>query len=132
MNNKLNSANQKIQDLMTLYDQLDSLPNRNQWFFDPQYQDGTSCAFVFSHTTTDVSQRLDTLNLLANVLYHGGIKASIIARDGLMSDVIIRPEYTELARQMFSKYQTNAKSGDKTNYASLEQEWLRKVQGNQL
>ena len=80
MNNKLNSANQKIQDLMTLYDQLDRLPNRNQWFFDPQYQDGTSCAFVFSHTTTDVSQRLDTLNLLANVLSHGGIKASIIAR----------------------------------------------------
>ena len=132
MKNGFNSANQKIQDLMTLYEQLDCLPNRNQWHFEPQYQDGASCAFVFSHTTTDVSQRWDTLNLLANVLSRGGIKSSIIARGGLMSDVIIKPEYTELARKIFSKYQTNAHDVNKTNYASLEQEWLRKIHGNQL
>ncbi len=132
MKNNFNSANQKIQNLMTFYDKLDHLPNRNQWHFEPQYQDGISCAFVFSHTTTDVSKRWDDLNLLANVLSQGGIKAGIIARNGLVSDVIIKPEYTELARKIFAKYQIGEQNSGKISHTLLEQEWLRKVQENQL
>ena len=124
MTNNFKSATQKIQDLMTLYSQLDNAPNRGQWHFDSQYDNANVCAFVFSHTTTDISKRSETLNMLANILFRAGIKSSIIAKDGMMSDIVIAPEYTDLARKLFNKYQSNSRGESKSYNMMLEQEWL--------
>ena len=128
MTNKYNSAKKKIQDIMTLYQQMDSLPNRTQWHFEPRYKDGNSCAFVFAHTTADVSKRYDDLKVFANVLDNAGIDYSFIARDGKIADVIIKPEHTDLARKMFARYQTGGHNTAKGNEVLLEQEWLRQRQ----
>lgn len=37
MSNNFTAATKKIQDLMTLYNRLDSLPNRGQWRFEQTY-----------------------------------------------------------------------------------------------
>ena len=128
MANNFDSASKKIQDLMTLYTQLDSLPSRSRWRFEPKYDMRNTCAFVFAHQTGDASKRYEVLNELSRVLYKAGIKNSIQAREGIMADVIVEPEYAELARKMFARYQTNNPDASKVNNALLEQEWLRQRQ----
>ena len=128
MANNFTAATKKIQDLMTLYAKLDGLPNRAQWHFDPKYQNGESCAFVFAHQNADSEKRYESLSALANVLSSAGIKASMIAQNGVIADVIIRPEYADLARKMFARYQSDNRGVAKNNIALLEQEWLRQCQ----
>ncbi len=128
MNNKYTSGTQKIQDLITLYGTLDNLPNRNQWHFEPAYENDGTCAFVFAHSTADLNKRGETINMLANVLYRAGIKSSIRARNGVIADVVIAPEYADLARKMFARYQGNNKTAVRANDILLEQEWLRQRQ----
>lgn len=128
MSDKFVSGTKKNQDLITLYSQLDNMLNRSQWHFESEYKDRNTCAFVFAHTTGDASVRYENLNALANILHHAGIKSSIIARDGLISDVVIAPEYTNLARKMFAKYQSGNRNIAKAYDAALEQEWLRQRQ----
>ena len=118
-------AQQKIQDLMSLYDHLDTAPNRAQWHFEPNYKNGTACAFVFGHTNNNVSQRYESLNILSKILLQAGIKNALVAKDGLVSDIIIEPEHTDLARKMFARYQMNNRGITKTYDTALEQEWLR-------
>ncbi len=128
MGNNFDSANRKVQDVMSLYKQMDALENRDQWYFEPKYQGNDSCAFVFSHKTTDAYQRYNDLNALANVLSGAGINCSLIARDGLISDIIIAPNSTEYARKIFVKYQKNERSATK----NMEQGLLHKTRENQL
>lgn len=128
MANRFDDANKKIQNLMTLYNQLDNLPNRGQWRFEPRYDIRDTCAFVFSHPSGDGAKRYDSLNELAGVLYKAGIKNAIQARDGVMADIVIAPEYAELARKMFARYQTNGNNISLSNTVLLEQEWLRQCQ----
>ena len=107
MGSSFETAGKKIQDLMSLYAQLDSLPNRAQWRFDSNYKNGTACAFVFNHNSTDVAQRYDSLNALSAILSRAGIKNSIIAKNGIISDIVIDPEQADWARKTFAKYQQN-------------------------
>lgn len=128
MASNFDAASKKIQDLMTLYAQLDNLPSRSRWHFEPKYDMRNTCAFVFSHQTADASHRYDSLNELSRLLYNAGIKNTIQARNGLVADVVIAPEYAELARKMFARYQTNKPDISKVNNTLLEQEWLRQRQ----
>lgn len=128
MANNFDSASKKIQDLMTLYAQLDNLPSRSRWHFEPKYDMRNTCAFVFAHQTGDASKRYEVLNELSRVLYKAGIKNSIQAREGIMADVVVDPGHAELARKMFARYQSDNRGVAKNNIALLEQEWLRQCQ----
>ena len=124
MTSAFSTANKRVQDLTTLYNSLDELPNRNQWYFEPKYNNNDQCAFVFLHTNTDASARYDSLNMLSNILAQAGIKNSLIAKNGIISDVVISPEYADLARKMFTRYQPNNNSATKKQDLPLEQDWL--------
>ncbi|MBQ8255781.1 MAG: hypothetical protein IJY99_02330 [Alphaproteobacteria bacterium] len=128
MANNFDTASKKIQDLMTLYAQLDNLPSRSRWHFEPKYDMYNTCAFIFAHQTSDASKRYEVLNELARVLHNAGIKNTIQAREGTMADVVVDPGHAELARKMFARYQTNKPDVSKVNNALLEQEWLRQRQ----
>lgn len=125
---KFNSGSRKIQSLASLYSQLDSLPNRRQWWFEPNYKNYGTAAFMFSHSTIDGDKRSQDLNLLAAVLFHAGIKCNLRASDGIIQDVEIAPEYSDLARKLFARYQSNSNSPSHTTDLRLEQEWLAQRQ----
>lgn len=128
MSKSFTSATKNIQDLITLYDTLDSLPSRGQWRFVPNYDSRDTCAFVFSHPSRDASERYNSLNGLSGVLYKAGVKNAIQARDGIVTDVVIASEYANLARKLFARYQENGKNMAQTDELQLEQEWLRQRQ----
>lgn len=128
MKQDFSSATQKIQDLMTLYGQLDGLSNRAMWHFEPKYKDRATCAFVFAHTTTDAAKRYEELNLVSDILSRAGIKNSLVASDGLISDVIIAPECADLATKIFSRYHKSGAGITKGYDIALEKEWLSRHQ----
>ncbi len=83
---------------------------------------------MFAHPTTDIEKRNQSLNMLGNILFHAGIKCYFRACDGIIQDVEIAPEYAELARKLFARYQDDGKQAPRSIDLRLEQEWLRQRQ----
>ena len=117
MGNKFEDATQHVQDWTELYRQLDALPNRHQWHFAQNYLDHDTCGFVFAHANPGSEESYNSISMLSKTLYNAGIRNSLIARNHILSDVIIAPEYAELARKLFAKYEPSQKDETKTNDA---------------
>ena len=128
MGNQFTDATKKIQDWTAVYNRLDTLPNRKDWYFKPTYTNHDTCAFVFSHATADINARYSSINMLSNVLSQAGIKNSLVSRDGILSDILIAPEQADLARKIFAKYEAGHDNTSKKYDSHLGQEWMNQHQ----
>ena len=116
-NDKFKDATQRVHNLVEMYRRLDASPSRRQWYFTPNYPGRDTCGFVFAHPNPGSDESYKIISAFSDILEDAGIRCNLTARDHKLSDVTILPEYAELARKLFARYELDPKDETKTRDA---------------